>query len=117
MREDLGDDQRVLGVEAALERFLERGDLLAQLPAGQLGEHGRVGRAGNERVQHVAAGLAEDVGCDAVELDAGVLEDLVQAGGLALAVVDLRLSLPGVSPSASSGRADPPGPPRMHVLP
>ena len=80
------DDQRVLGVEAALERLAQRRQLLAQLPFGELGEHRRVGRARDERVEHRPAGLAEDVGGDAVELDPGVLEDLVQPVGLALAL-------------------------------
>jgi hypothetical protein len=46
----------------------------------------------NERVEHRPAGRAEDARGDAVELDPGVLEDLVQPGGLALArVVDVLL--------------------------
>ena len=45
VREDLPDDQRVLGLEAALERLAERGDLLAQLPVREVGEHVGVGRA------------------------------------------------------------------------
>ena len=53
----------------------------------------RVGRAGDERVEHRAPGHAEDVGGDAVELDAGVLERLVQPVGLALALGDLRLAI------------------------
>ena len=40
--------------------------------------------AGDQRVEHRAPGLAEDVRGDAVELDAGVLERLVQPVGLAL---------------------------------
>src|SRR6266508_5089056 len=50
--EDGGDDQRVLGVEAADERLLERRDLRAQLAPGELGEQLRVGAAGDERLQH-----------------------------------------------------------------
>jgi hypothetical protein len=89
------DDQRVLAVKAALERVAQSGDLLAQLPARELGQRDRVGRAGDERIEHVAAGLAHDVAGHAAELDPGVLEDLVQARGLALAVVDLRLAIAG----------------------
>ena len=48
-----------------------------------------------ERVEHVPAGLAEDVGRDTVELDPGVLQRLVQPVGLTLALLDLRLAIPG----------------------
>jgi len=65
VREDLPDHERVLVLEAADERLAQCGDLLAQLPTREFGEHVRVGRAGDERVEHVPAGLAEDVGRDA----------------------------------------------------
>ena len=100
VREDLPDHERVLVLEAADERLPERGDLRAQLSARELREHGRVGGAGHERVEHVAPGLPEDVGRDAPELDSGVLENLVQPSGLALAVVDLGLAIPGQVGSA-----------------
>ena len=35
----LPDDQRVVGVEAAVQRLAQRRHLLAQLPVRQLGEH------------------------------------------------------------------------------
>jgi hypothetical protein len=91
--EDRADHDPVLGVEAALERLPERRQLLAQLALRELGEHGRVGRTSAERVEHRPPGGAENVGRDAVELDAGVLEDLVQPVGLALALADLRLRM------------------------
>jgi hypothetical protein len=47
----------------------------------------------NERVEHVAPGLAEDVRGDGVELDAGVFERLVQPVDLAGALLDLRLAI------------------------
>jgi hypothetical protein len=50
--EDRRDDQSVLRVEAALERLPERRDLRTQLAASELGEQLRVGRAGDERVEH-----------------------------------------------------------------
>ena len=92
--EDRADHQRVMGVEAALQRLAQRRELRAQPALGEVGEHLGVGRARNERVEHRPAGLAEDVGGDAVELDAGVLERLVQPVGLALALRDLRLAIP-----------------------
>ena len=71
------------------------GIFVAQPALGQLGEHLGVGGAGDERVEHRAAGHAEDVGRDAVELDPGVLERLVQPVGLARALLDLRLAIAG----------------------
>jgi hypothetical protein len=64
-------------VEVSGERLAQRGDLPAHLSARQLGEHVRVGLAGDQRVEHVAPGLAQDVRRDGVELDAGVFERLV----------------------------------------
>ena len=82
------------GLKAALERLAQGGELGAQLALGQIGEHLRVGRAGHERVEHRAPGGAQDVGGDAVvELDAGVLQRLVQPVGLALALGDLGLAI------------------------
>jgi hypothetical protein len=59
--EDRADHQRVVGSEAPLERFAQGGELGAQSALGQLGQHVRVGRARDERVEHAAAGQAEDV--------------------------------------------------------
>jgi hypothetical protein len=93
--EDRADQQRVQVVEAALERLAQRRDLLAQLAASEVGEQLRVGRAGPQGIEHRAAGDTEDVGGDAVELDAGVFERLVQPVGLALTLGDLRLTVAG----------------------
>ena len=48
--EDRRDDQRVLAVETADQRLAQGGDLRAQPALRQLGQHLRVGGAGNERV-------------------------------------------------------------------
>jgi hypothetical protein len=80
-------------VEVTFERFAQRGDLLAHLAAREVREHLPVGRAAHQRVEHVAARLAHDVRRDAVELDAGVLERLVQAVDLAGAFLDLRFGI------------------------
>ena len=98
MREDRADDQRVMRLKASFERYFERGDLGTQLAVREVGEYLGIGRAGDERVEHRAAGLAEDVRGDAVQLDAGVLQGLVQAVGLALALGDLRLAIPRKRP-------------------
>ena len=83
----------MLGVKAALQSLAQLGQLGAQPALGQLGEDRGVRRAGDERVQHPASGDTEDVRGDAVQLDGGVLEDLVQPVGLALSVLDLGLAI------------------------
>jgi hypothetical protein len=95
VREDRADPQRVQLVEATLERLFERGQLLAQPAFGELGEQLGVGRAMHERVEHRAARDAEDVARDAIELDPGVLQRLVQPVGLPGTFLDLRLAIPG----------------------
>jgi hypothetical protein len=59
--QDRADPQPVVGVEVSGERFAQGGDLLAHLSARQIGENLRVGLAGDQRVEHVAPGLAHDV--------------------------------------------------------
>ena len=61
---------------------LSAGSFARSRAAGELGEHLGVGGAVDQRVEHRPAGDAEDVGRDAVELDPGVLERLVQPVGL-----------------------------------
>lgn len=78
---DRVDPHRVEMIEAALERFFERGDLCAHPATGELGEDLGVGGAFDERVEHRAPGLPQDVCGDAVELDPGVLQRLVQPVG------------------------------------
>src|SRR4051794_430950 len=82
-----------MGVEVSLERLAQGGDLLAHLAPRELRQDLSVGLAGDERVEHVAARLAEDVGRDAVELDAGVIERLMQPVDLACAFLDLGLAI------------------------
>lgn len=60
-------------VEVAGPRLLELADLRPQPPDGELGEHVRVGLAGDQRVKHRAPRLAHDVRRDRVQLDPGVL--------------------------------------------
>lgn len=91
--QDRADPQPVMAVEVTLQRLLECGDLLAHLPPREIGQDLGVGLAGDERVEHVAPGLAENVRGHAVELDPGVLQRLVQAVDLALALLDLRLAI------------------------
>jgi hypothetical protein len=61
VREDRADPEGVMGVEVAFERFAQLRDLLAHLPARQLRQDVGVGGAGDQRVEHVAPGLAHHV--------------------------------------------------------
>jgi len=56
----LADQERVVAGEAALERFAQRGDLLAQRPLRELGEDLRVVRAGNQKGAGLLEGLYGD---------------------------------------------------------
>jgi hypothetical protein len=67
---------------------------LRQQPARQIGEDHGIGRARHQRADHVATGLAHDVGRDRGQLDAGVLEHLVQPRGFAGAILNLSLAIP-----------------------
>jgi hypothetical protein len=78
VRQDGVDQQRVQRLESSLKRLAQRRDLRPHPALGKIGEDRRVGRPRYERVEHRAARPAKDVGGDAVELDAGVLERLVQ---------------------------------------
>src|SRR3954454_24048016 len=91
--EDRANPEAVVLVEVARQRFARGGDLLAHLPPRELRQRVRIGLAGDQRVEHVAPGLAHHVRCDAVELDAGVFERLVQPVDLAGALLDLRLAI------------------------
>jgi hypothetical protein len=101
VREDRGDQDRVQWLKAPLQRIAQSGDLLTQLAAREIGQNIGVGRAGDERVEHRAAALAEDVRRDAVQLDAGVFQRLVQPLGLALALGDLRAPIARQQPQVA----------------
>ena len=93
--QDRPDPEPVVLVDMPLQGLAQRGDLLAHLSARELGEHVRVGLAGDQRIEHVAPGLAQDVSGDGVELDAGVFERLVQPVDLTDPFLDLRLAIAG----------------------
>lgn len=101
--QDSGDEDPVLGAEAALEGLDQRWDLFAQYPSGEPCEAFGVGRAGHESVEHVPPGAAQDVGRDRPELDP-VLEDLVEALNLPCAFLDLGLAVAGQRPQPANFR-------------
>lgn len=81
--QELAHQEGVLGTEAASERLAQGRQLLAQLTPCELGQDRRIGRARQEGVEHRAAGGAEQARGDRGELDARILQDLVQAVGVA----------------------------------
>jgi len=91
--EDRADPQPVVLIEMTGQGLAQRRDLLAHLPARELGQDVGIGFAGDQRIEHVAPGLAHHVRRDAVELDPGVLQGLVQPVDLTRALLDLRLAI------------------------
>ena len=87
MRQLLGQ-QEALVPHVARERALELAELVPQLTPGQIGERRRLGRAADERIQHLAPRDAKDVTRDVAQLDASALERLLDpiALGSAFAV-------------------------------
>jgi hypothetical protein len=92
---DPPDDHDVLGVETALQRFPQRGDLLRNRPRARSASTTGSVVPDTSASEHRAPGLAHHVANDAVELDPGVLHHLVQPVHLALEIADLALAIPG----------------------
>ena len=70
--------QRVMVIEAALQRPLQVGDLGAHLSLGQFGEHLRAALSVDERLHHRACRLGRQFGGHRVDLDPGVLQHVAQ---------------------------------------
>jgi hypothetical protein len=81
------DQQSVVVAEAAAQRLTQLGELLAQLALGQLGQDLGVAFAGDQGAQHRPTRDAQHVGGDRAQLDAGVLQRLLDP--LALGTVGL----------------------------
>ena len=69
----------VVVVEAAVQGLHQRGVFDPHPAAGQLGQLLRVTLAGDQRFDHVPAGLAEDVGGHRGQFDQSVLEEFLHA--------------------------------------
>ena len=89
------DQQPVVVAEAAPQRLTQLGELLAQPPLGQLGQHAWVAFAGHQGPEHRPARDAEDVGGHRVQFDAGVLEDLLDPLALRAVGLDQPLAVAG----------------------
>jgi hypothetical protein len=100
--QDLFHDQPMVGHEAALQCPTQQGNLRTQPAAGQLGKNLRVTRARNQRHQHVAPGFAQNVGGHRGQLDARVLEHLIQPLDLPAPLIDLGLAVTGQIPQLAN---------------
>jgi hypothetical protein len=87
--------QRVMGAEAPLQRPAQLRDLGSHPGACQLGEGVGVADAGDERFEHLPGRHPEDVGDHRVQLDPGVLEQLLDPLGLPGAFLDQLLAVAG----------------------
>ena len=85
------DQQGVMVTETSLQGPAQLGDLVAELALGQVCECLGIALTGDERAQHGPARHAHDVRRDRVQLDARVLESLLDA--LALLGVGLHEAL------------------------
>jgi hypothetical protein len=93
--EELADEEGVVGAEVAEQGVSQGGQLLAQLAAGEIREDNGVGGAGHQGLEHGPPGGAEQTRGDRGELDPGVFEDLVEAVGVACALLDKEFPVAG----------------------
>jgi len=87
----------VVAGKPTVQRVAELRDLLAQLAPRELREERGIPGALHQRLEHGPAGNAEDVRDDRRELDAGILQDLVEPLCLARPLLDLRLAIVRIS--------------------
>lgn len=88
MAQVLGEQEGVVVGEAPHDRAGQFRPLGPQAAARQIGESGRVGRPGEQRLQDGARRDAAYVGHDRRQLDIGVLEHRLEAVGQARALLD-----------------------------
>jgi hypothetical protein len=98
MRHGQADEQCVVVAKPASQRLAELGELAAQPALGQLGQHLGVALPGDQGGQHRPTRHAQDVGGDRVELDAGVLQGLLDALTLRGVGLDEPLAVTGQIP-------------------
>ena len=91
----LGDQEALMGAEAAGEGLGQLGQLLAQAPLGQLGQRRGVLRACHQRREHLARRLAGHVGSHRRQLAGGPCQRLVQPLHFPCALADLRRAIAG----------------------
>jgi hypothetical protein len=80
--------ERMMGVESAVEGFGQGRDLRPKAVNGKIGQHHRVALALNEGRQHRPGGDTRQIRGNGGQLDPGVFQELLQA-------LDLTAALPG----------------------
>jgi hypothetical protein len=98
------DQQPMMLAEAAPQRLAQLGELLAQLALGQLRQRLGVALAGDQGLQHRPARDAQDVSGDRVQLDAGVLQGLLDPLDLGAMGLDEPLAVAGQIPQLADLR-------------
>src|SRR5439155_14307818 len=95
LSDQLPDEECMVGPKPSPESLPQRWELLSQLPARQVSQEHGIGRALDETVKHRPARHAEDVRGDGGELDASVLQHLMQAVRGARTILDECLARTG----------------------
>ena len=88
VRQMLGQQEPMMWFEGADERCLQRLPFGPQASLGEVRQNDWIGLAGQERVEHGARRLAQDVGDDRGELQIGVLQHFLHAVDHACALGD-----------------------------
>jgi hypothetical protein len=93
--EELADEKGVVGAEVAEQGLSQGGQLRTQLATGEIREDCGIGDAGHQSLEHGPSGGTEQARRDRGELDAGVFEHLVEAVGVARALLDEEFPVAG----------------------
>ena len=96
--QELADEDGVMRAEAAGQGVAQGGQLAAECAAGEMREDLGTGSAGDQGLEHGPAGDPEEAAGDRGELDPGIFEDLVEAGGVAGALLAEDRAGSGLSP-------------------
>src|SRR4051794_9768057 len=96
--ENPSDHEGMMGGESSLQCFPQSRYLRAQPPPSQLRQYLGIGGAVNQCIEHHPSGGTKHAGGHRRELDARILEHLLQALNLSCALLDLRLAVTGEVP-------------------
>jgi len=91
--QEVTDEEGMMGPKAPDQGVTQRGELLPELTARQVGQDVGIGGALHQRLEHGAPRGPEDVARHRRQLDARVLEHLLQPIGLAGVLVDQRFAV------------------------
>jgi hypothetical protein len=103
VRQGEADEQRVVGTKPPSQRLAELGKLGPQPPLGQLGQHLGVALPGDQRLQHRPTRGAQHISGDRFELDASILQGLLDALALRGMGLDQPLAIASQVPQLADG--------------